>query len=369
MTINFAKSYKKNFLKKANHFSLIEKYEINVLSMPVISDSGLNLSIGEKTLIVEKMLEAHELALANVKAGNITKRGFASNVCTTDGYWSIGTNFNNTRNDISSVCGERSAILASYNSALLRYSKTGGEFNFKIKYLCMAQSDELFEIKKSAVPCEDCLSWLNTNRYFDENTLIFSFAKDENNILSLKATKLVDLLPCKNYVLSKEFIKGKQIKYSNNAMKSMEMYSISENDMLHILEINQKLYEENNFVKISNQNIVCSVVANEKLYSAAKIDWTKRWFTEPLEVAAYKALEDNKEFTKITAVCYLGDNYFENGDEYYEDGAISIKSIGRIRQKYATNSTLLILNLENYILVTTIGEYLPKKFQQGYKIL
>jgi len=370
MTINYAKSYKKHSLRKINYFSLVEKYEINVLAMPVISDSGLDLSIGEKTLIVEKLLEAHELAVANVKAGNITTRGFATNVCTSDGFWSIGTNFNNTRNDISSICGERSAILASYNNALMRYKKSEGKpFEFKIKYLCMAQSDDIFEIKKSAVPCEDCLSWLNTNRYFDEKTTIFSFVKNEEDILSLKATKLIDLLPYKNYVLSKEFSKNKVFKFSKNSYKSMEMYNISENDILHILEINQKIYEENSLVNISNQNIVCSVVSNEKLYSAHKVDWTKRWFIEPLEIASYKALEDNKEFTKITAVCYLGDNYFDNGSEFYEDGAVSIKSLGRIRQKYATNSTLLILNLENNIFVTTIGEYLPKKFQQGYKIV
>ena len=193
--------------------------------------------------------------------------------------------------------------------------------------------------------------------------------KNEENILSLKATKLIDLLPYKNYVLSKEFSKNKVFKFSKNSYKSMEMYNISENDILHILEINQKIYEENSLVNISNQNIVCSVVSNEKLYSAHKVDWTKRWFIEPLEMASYKALEDNKEFTKITAVCYLGDNYFDNGSEFYEDGAVSIKSLGRIRQKYATNSTLLILNLENNIFVTTIGEYLPKKFQQGYKIV
>ena len=369
MTINYAKTYKKNFLKKANYFSLIEKYEIDILNMPVISNSRHDLSIVEKTLIVEKLLEAHELAVANVKAGNITKRGFATNVCTSDGFWSIGTNFNNTRNDISSVCGERSAILASYNSALMRYQKIGGEFNFKIKFMCMAQSDDLYTIEKSAVPCEDCLSWLNTNRYFDENTTIYSFVKNKNDILSLEATSLIDLLPDKNLELSKEYNKDKPFKYSNHAIKSMKMYEISENDIHHILEINQKLYAENNFVKITNQNIVCSVVANEKLYSATKIDWTKRWFTEPLEVAAYKALEDNKEFTKITLVCYLGDNCFKNSDEYYQDSAISIKGLGRIRQKYASNSTLLILNLENNIYITTIGEYLPKKFQQGYKII
>ena len=368
MTVNCTKTYKKSYVKNMNCFSLIEKYEINVLNMPVISNNGLDLSIGEKGVIVEKLLQAHELALANVKAGNITGRGFASNVCTSDGFWSIGTNFNNTRSDISSVCGERSAILASYNNALVRFQENGGEFNFKIKYICMAQSDDIIDTEKPAVPCEDCLAWLNTNRYFDENTTIFSFIKIENSVC-LKAIKLIDLLPNQNFTLSSEYSKEKCYRYSAHALKSMEMYEISENDISHILEINQKLYDENNLVKLSDQNVACSIIANDKLYSGVKADWTKRWFVEPLEIAASKALEDNKEYTKITAVCYLGDNYFKNGDDYLKEGAISIKSLGRIRQKYATNSTLLILNSDNYVYVTTIGEYLPKKFQQGYEII
>lgn len=371
MTLNFAKNYSKTPRRKVNNFfSLIQKYEIDVLNMPVISNSRLDLSLTEKTLVIEKLLEAHELALINIKAGNITNRGFATNVCTYDGHWSIGTNFNNTRNDISSICGERSAIMASYNSALLRYQKNPiGEFNFKIKFLCMAQSDDLFETLVSAVPCEDCLSWLNTNRYFDENTTIFSLIKNENNILSLKATKIIELLPYKNFELDYHFDKTKSLKITQNAFKSMEIYNISQSDILHILEINKKLYEENTSTKITNQNVVCSIVANEKLYSAYKVDWTKRWFAEPLEIASYKAIEDNKEYTKITAVCYLGNNDFTAGGEHFKDGAISIKSLGRIRQKYAANSALLILNLSNQVLITTIGEYLPKKFQQGYKII
>ena len=149
-------------IRKERIFPLINRYRTDVNNIPVISDFDLNISLTEKYLIIEKLLEAHNLAVANVCAGNITKRGFATNVMTNDGYWSIGTNFNNTRNDISSVCGERSAILESYNEALLRFANSQSKFfNFKIKYICMAQSDELCMIKNSAVPCEDCLSWLH----------------------------------------------------------------------------------------------------------------------------------------------------------------------------------------------------------------
>ncbi len=376
MTINSIRTSHTNFKLHQNYtdeklFPLIEKYNINVENMPIIG-SGAYINLQEKIQIIEHLLEAHELALANIKAGNITKRGFATNICTNDNHWSIGTNFNNTRNDISSICGERSAILASYNEALVRFSKSGSNyFNFKIKYICMAQSEELSMIKNSAVPCEDCLSWLNTTRYFDDMTTIFSFEKNQKGMLCLKSAKLTDFLPCKDYELSNNFDFEKPVKYSSSAINSMEKFNLTEEDIMVLVNKNYDLYKENTLSNISNQNVVCSVLANGKIYSASKIDWTKRWFTEPLEFASSKAIENEKEHCKIAIIAYFGDSCSYNPltKEKFNDGGISIKSLGRIRQKYASPDTLLVLNLEDSLTVLTIGEYLPKKFIQGYKII
>ena len=89
---------------------------------------------------------------------------------------------------------------------------------------------------------------------------------------------------------------------------------------------------------------------------------------EPLESAASCAIEKHKKETNIKAIAYFGDEISSNSNEIHNDGVVSIKSLGRIRQKYASNDSLLVLNFKNYILITTIGEYLPKKFEQGYKI-
>ena len=85
-----------------------------------------------------------------------------------------------------------------------------------------------------------------------------------------------------------------------------------------------------------------------------------------MEHCAKEALDENSK-AKIEAVCYFGDE-FSGANKDFNDGLISIKSLGRIRQKHADSSTLLILNLSDTIFVTTIGEYLPHKFVQGYKI-
>lgn len=357
-----------NSKENLNNSLLFKKYNIDVFNIKFVSEADFSLELSEKSTILEKLLEAHELALANVKAGNITGRAFATNVCTKDNYWSLGTNFNNTRNDISSICGERSAILAAYNDALIRFSKSGEDrFSFKIKYLCMAQSVEFEKMTKTAVPCEDCLSWLNTNRCFDDNTTIFSFEKNNDYGVFVRATKLCELLPYKDFVTSNNFDLNKEIVFSESAKEIVYNQNISKDDIYNLLLKTHSAYLKNNLAGISNQNIACSILTEKDIYTSNKVDWTRRWHCEPLEICSYKAINAENSM-HIKAICYFGDEFAQNGEIKYHDKIVSIKSLGRIRQKHATNNTLLILNFEEKILIITLGEYLPKKFIQGYKI-
>ncbi len=337
----------------------------DILNIPLMSDDKIDLAPQEKNLIIEKLIEAHNLAKINVEMGNITHRGFAANICNNEGLWALATNFNNTRNDISSICAERSAILSLYNLMLKEKLKNNdkSKFDFKIKYICMANELTLDKLKTPPIPCEDCLSWISTNRYFDNKTIIFSFDTDKNSSLVLKAQKLSKILPFKGVLTSNECPK-KEIKYSDKFLEA----KISKELIYEIMKENFKIYKENTFTPVSHQNIVCTILANNEKFSAKKIDWTKRWFAEPLELAAVKAIEKFGEKTKIQAVFYFGDEFSSHKGDFFQDGVVSIKSLGRIRQKYADCSTPLILNFENHILVTRIGDYLPEKFIHGYKI-
>ena len=341
-------------------------FEFNIEKIPIVSDDGLVLDLEEKKEIFHRLLEAHKLAKINVEMGNITNRGFATYVCTNKNVWSLGTNFNNTRNDISSVCGERSAILSAYNHALVSYMKNSQNgFDFKIKYLCMSSNIDINDYYDFIVPCEDCLSWLNTNRCFDENTTIFSFVRKEDGILKISATKLEKLLPYRVNLTSNKYSKDKKLKITNIAKNSLIKYQIDEILINKILLKTYEAYKNNNLTKISGQNIAASVLFNDEIMTFNKLDWTKRWFVEPLEHVCADAMQKTEGNLEIKAICYFGDE-FNNSN--IKDGVVSIKTLGRIRQKHANSGTLLILNLEDEILVTTIGEYLPKKFVQGYKI-
>ncbi len=364
-----------NLTKLQNKFSkqpsLIAKYNLDVKAMPIVSDVDFSLSYELKTIIVEKLLEAHNLASANVQAGNITGRGFATNVCTTKNIWSVGTNFNNTRNDISSICGERVAILNSYSKALMEFSNSDKKtpFDFKIKYLCMATSIDLKKRQKSIAPCEDCLSWLNTNRYFDENTTIFSFERDDDDVLKLYATNLSKILPFKKYKTSNKFSQNKTFKYTAAAIDSISENSIDKNALNNLFLACYDNYLNTDHCKITKQNISAAILTQDNVYVSSKIDWTRRWFVEPLENALASAIQKEGENICVKAIAYFGDEISKTSNGEFQDGLVSIKSLGRIRQKYAKNNTLIILNLENEVLITTLGEYLPKKFVQGYKIV
>lgn len=343
----------------------INLISIDPYKIPLVSQEKLNITPQEKKLIVEKLLEAHKLAVTNVQAENITRRGFAANICNTQGLWALATNFNNTRNDISSICAERSAILALYNSMLFEKLKTGesSELDFKIKYICMANNVPLESPEVYPVPCEDCLSWLNTNRYFDNKTIIFSFDKDEKNSLILRAQSLSKMLPFKGVKTSN--VLSSDVEYLNPELKNI----IDKKIAINLIKQAAELYKKNNFARISNQNITCSILVNDEIISANKIDWTKRWFAEPLEMAAVKAIEKYGDDAQIKAIAYFGDEYSLNQGDKFLDGVVSIKSLGRVRQKYASGDTPLILNTNNVILITSIDDYLPEKFVQGYEII
>ena len=231
----------------------------------------------------------------------------------------------------------------------------------------MAQAIDLNEPHISAVPCEDCLSWFNTNRYFGDNTIIFSFEKDYKSGLIIRAVSLIELLSCRNLKTSNVFKLDKEIKYSKNAVKSIQKLNLEENKILGLLNKTYKSYKDAKRINISNQYISCSILVDDKIYSANKTDWTKRWFVEPLDYLLKNTLDKSNSSIKIDAISYFGDEYSGVEQDKFDDGVVSIKALGRVRQKYATSDTIIILNLADCIYVTTIGEFLPKKFVQGYK--
>ena len=360
--------------KAKKPISLTEKYNIDVNKLPVIKSKDIEISQEEKAILVEKLLEAHELAKKNFNYGNISRAGFATNVGLKNGLWHLATNFNNTRNDLSSVCGERTAILGAYNDLLKSKEIENPDknpLNFDIKYMAMSSYKPIGTDRNAASSCAECLSWFNTNRYFSDDTIIATFEK-KNDKLALKLTPLIDYLPQRNEVntVIEQDVTQLPIKLSKSALKTIRQKGLTRSKVIGLISKTQEKYNKNNQTETSGQNIASGILANGKTFIGTKTDFTKRWYIDPLQIATSKAVEEFGNDTKIDAICYLGESTFT--DKYglnYNDGIVNLKTVGALRERFADDNTLLITTTKDNIEVRTINDFMPDKFkyQPQYK--
>lgn len=359
-------------------FPLTKKYGLNIQDIEVKSTNPIAISDKQKALFVEKLLEAHELAKKNVETGNIVQLGFASNLCLSDNTWHLATNFNNTRNDISSICGERSAIVVAYNDFLKNLVKNNDtettQDDFKIKYLAMSSAKNIGEDSNASLPCADCLSWLNTARFLDDETKIAFFTKDkETNKLFLEFKTLKDILPMRGIDLidSKADIELDEMPFvfTDDAKRIMDEKGITNENILNTLKEAKNAYTKDEFTSFSNQKIGAGISVNGKFYTASKVDWSKRWFIEPVEFAIAKSIEDFNKFVTPEIIAYYGDNETKCENAVVDDGIVSIRTLGRIKAIDKDNESLVVtINNNDEIDVRSINDFMPRKstFKQSY---
>ena len=357
--------------------SILEKYGINPDEIDVVASSD-DIAVGgaEKQELIKKILEAHDLARKNYQYGNITNRAFATNLCLTDGTWHLGTNFNNTRGALSSICGERTALLGAYNSYLMNKPEVEDanrkDLDFKVKYLAMSSHKPLGEDRDASCPCAECLSWFDTPRYFSDDTVIASLQRDDSGKLDLVLSKLSDYLPQRKKHATAPLgpIQKLPVKMTDKAREVAIRKNITSDDIRNQLATTTEEYDLNAQTETSGQNIAASVFANNRVYAGTKIDFTKRWYIEPLELAAAKAIEDNGNDTHIDIVCYVGDEIKAPTSKIASDRVVNIKVLGELTSKFADKDTLVISTRSDKVDVKTIGDYMPDKFRfkNGYHI-
>ena len=356
--------------------SILEKYGINPDEVGVIASSkDIYPGCKEKQALIKKILEAHDLAVKNNTYGNITNRGFATNLCLEDGTWHLGTNFSNTRSELSCICGERAALIDAYNETLKKQpeiSLAKKDLNFKVKIMAMSSNKPLGEDHDAACPCAECLSWFDAPRYFSDDTVIATLQNDKNGRLNLVLSKLTDYLPQRpEMVVSPKGPTSKlPVIMSDKAKIVAYDKDISLDKIKDQVSRTVDKYDDNKFAEISGQNITASVAANRGYYFGSKVDFTKRWYIEPLEYAVGKAIEDNGEGTHIDTVCYVGDEIKAPNSPLSSDRVINIKTLGEIMPKFADKDTLVISTRNDAIDVKTIGEYMPDefRFKQDYDV-
>lgn len=358
------------------NYPLIKKYKLNPDEIEIKSNDSIYIDKEQKALFIEKLLEAHELAKKNVNMGNLVGLGFASNMCLADDTWHLATNFNNTRNDISSICGERSAVIVAYNDFLKKAleEKTGETTSdFRVKYIAMSSAKPLGEDKNASSPCADCLSWFNTTKHFDDDAKIVFFTKDKKeNKMYLEFRTLKEILPMRgrdeiDSMPNSSSTRLTSIVMSSDAKRIMDEKGIDTDDIRKTLLRAKERYLRTDFTTYSSQNIAACIQTRGHRFTAPKIDWSKRWFVEPAEFAIAKSFEKFNETIAPDIIAYYGDNLAQSENTIEKDGIVSIKTLGRIKAIDPKSEPLIVLvNDNDEIDVRSINDYMPNMFKQTY---
>ena len=328
--------------------------------------SGGNIAEEEKGFLIQRLFDCYTLARKNKLKGMLSSSSYSCCLVLDDNSYYFGINFNNTRNEISSLCAERMATVGAYLSQTSKF-KEGEKFQYKIKYILIAsyRGEGIF-YEDRITPCADCLSWFNADSHIASDTKIVSFKKDEKGEIYLDLTLLESYLPLRN--LSFDIAQNpKKVIWSKKAKNS----NIKESEILNLYNKTYDAYKNNNFAKTTGQNIASSALINGEIFTGLKVDFSKRWFIEPLKIALYKGIEKFGDKIKISALCYVGDEFAttENGQKN-KDGLISLQALGRINIKFADENTLIVTSSKDTVEVRTIGEFMPSnhKFIHDYKI-
>ncbi len=337
---------------------LFKKYAIDPSKILI---KGELTNTNDKEDVIYNLLYIYELSKSNFKKGLITLSSYSAAIVTDDNSVYFGVNLNNTRNEISSVCAERSALIETYTKKVEEFNQTG-KFNCKIKYILMNcyMGENVFWSEK-ITPCADCLAWFNTGSYISKDTKLI-YLKKENNTIYLNVQNLSSFLPLRNLTYSKPVEITNEIKI--NKTELAKTVDINELELIELYNKTYLAYKNNSLSNTSGQNIAVGIISNDEIFTAKKVDFSKRWFIDPLLAASYKAIEKFDEKTAIKAICYLGEDFTitETNQKNY-DGLINVKSLGRLNTKFANSKTLVLTYQKDGLHLATVEDYLPREFK------
>lgn len=272
-----------NFIEKTN--KLFKKYNIVPKEIKICGEIPLE----DKNFLICHLLETFELARKNSVKGSYTASSYACGIILDDNSIHFGINFNDTRCEISSICAERMALLEAFKSKVESFSDND-KFVYKIKYILMSsyEKEDIFWEDK-ITPCADCLSWFNASGNLSFDTKI-CYLRKENNDLLLEIQPLDKFLPLRNLSYKTYMKDDFKIKKSPACQK----IEVNNEKIIELYKKTLSSYLENDLAKTSGQNIAAGVIANGEIFTGVKIDFSKRWFIEPLMAASYKAIEKYK---------------------------------------------------------------------------
>ncbi|NCB47960.1 hypothetical protein EOM81_13235 [bacterium] len=294
-----------------------------------------------------------------------------------NGEWALGTNFEMASDEIM-ICGERSAIPRVLNKFFEKLSLKRLEEEpeylekarngLKVKYLAASSFKELGTDKSAADCCSDCLSWLNTEKCAsDDTTIAYLLKNPETQKMELHLREIKESLPYghENVSLTNENILELPLISTQKAKNQMCEENIGDKKLIEMLEDAKKAYETNTNANVSkceysdkSKNTTATVLFSDgKTVTAQRVDWTRRWFTDPALIAASIGLQNTgNNKPEIVAIAYYGNTDVPN-----------IQAMGRISQSRGNGDTLIVTAKDDTVNVRTILDYMPNLYVSSKK--
>lgn len=361
--VRFIQPLKPDTLTFSGKRNILKEYGINPDEVNVVSKLPAQIDKNTKLMLLEKIVEAHEQAAKNKEIGNFSDRCYATNMMFENGEWAVGSNIENTAENI--LCGERTSLPRLWNQTLEKLSlpklksdqayKENTINGLKVRYLAMSSFKTPGEDLSAGGPCSDCLNWINEPRFFSPNTEIATIIKDQDNKYNLVVKNIKELLPYWNEgsssVTDQPVKNLDKLEKTDKAITFMQENNITDENIYSLLEEAKSASSIAKTTELSGKNAAAAVLMdNKKTVSSERMDWTRRWFISPDLVAVTKAVQDqsNPVSSKVLAVAYYGNDSFPY-----------IDSLGRISQDRGSGNTLVIKIEDNKIKVRTILDYMP----------
>lgn len=347
---------------------LTRTFKLNAKQVGLSLPTGITLPNGvTKKMLLEKILEAHEHALKNKAIGKSFSFDFnAANVRLANGQWVLGSNTENTRDNL--VCAERSSILNAKDQAVsqmrlstLRHAEKAEKAKQGLKATLIALSNaHVLDWQKTI--CGECQDWLATDSYYGPDTLIASLQKDpKTQQYNILVRQVKDLLPLSNTQTERAvpgiFVGWMKIKASDSAKTSMEKFQITRPQIDQLINDAYKGYVAKTAIHSGKHQGASVLLANGQTAWSGRQEATARWFNDP-DLAAAQSLQVSNAYQgssqpkRITAIAYVG-----------EGQVVKNANLIQLSQApWGAEDTLVIVARERHIELYTIADFIKEPY-------
>lgn len=377
----------------AEQTALFEKWGIQPENITVVygadkatpKNSTPTVTTEEKRDWLAQYLKTLTLAQSYQQVGNL-KGDYYATACeignANTSTWGQGVNIVLSNSQV--LCSERASVTDAFTENVSSgvTNSSASTFNPQRKPKVKTMILSTVNLAEELTPCSDCMSWLNTNTYFDPNTRIVNLIQDATTQQpQLWVRTLRDILPMwgqQKPSISYRMLESLPIQLSSTAQG---MPHLTPEKVRYLISRAKQDYLESQPTKFTQSKLSCAALFSNGVVSAdSRFEWHKRlvesadlnavgkgfrprptWKTllmSPLtklgSVLKKWILNRPAEEPTVKAIAYYG---------HVEEEIPDIRSLGYLAKKQHGSADVLVICIEDDLIqVRTIRDYLPNLY-------